>query len=84
MKCKLGRKLFTPTTSHATEPLQLEHSDKYGPLEPAIGGSGYMLLFINDATQQMDEYILKYKLEAMEKSKEWKALREKESGKQVK
>jgi transposase InsO family protein len=29
-------------------------------------------------------YILKYKSEALEKFKEWKALREKESGKQVK
>jgi len=34
--------------------------------------------------RRTDEYILKYKLEALEKFKEWKALREKESGKQVK
>jgi len=43
-----------------------------------------MLLFIDDAMRHMDEYILKYKSEALEKFKEWKALREKESGKQVK
>jgi hypothetical protein len=43
-----------------------------------------MLLFIDDATRHMDEYILKYKSEALEKFKEWNALREKESGKQVK
>jgi hypothetical protein len=43
-----------------------------------------MLLFIDDATRHKDEYILKYKSEALEKFKEWKALREKESGKQVK
>ena len=43
-----------------------------------------MLLFIDDATRHLDEYILKYKSEALEKFKEWKALREKESGKQVK
>jgi len=43
-----------------------------------------MLLFIDHATRHMDESILKYKLEALEKFKEWKALREKESGKQVK
>ena len=43
-----------------------------------------MLLFIDDATRHTDEYILKYKSEALEKFKEWKALREKESGKQVK
>jgi len=43
-----------------------------------------MLLFIDDATRHTDEYILKYKSEALEKFKEWKALTEKESGKQVK
>ena len=43
-----------------------------------------MLLFIDDATRHMDEYILKYKSEAHEKFKEWKALRERELGKQVK
>jgi len=32
----------------------------------------------------MDEYILKYMSEAIENFKEWKTLREKESGKQVK
>jgi hypothetical protein len=43
-----------------------------------------MLLFIDDATRHTDEYILKYKSKALEKFKEWKALRKKESGKQVK
>jgi transposase InsO family protein len=43
-----------------------------------------MLRFIDDTTRHTDEYILKYKSEALEKIKEWKALRKKESGKQVK
>ena len=38
IKCKLARKPFTPTTSCATEPLQLVHSDICGALETAIGG----------------------------------------------
>jgi hypothetical protein len=84
IKCNLAREPFRPTTSRATEPLQLVHSDICGPLETAIGGGRYMLLFINDPTRQTDEYILKYKSEALEKFNEWKALREKESGKQVK
>jgi transposase InsO family protein len=42
-----------------------------------------MLLFIDDPTRHTDEYILKFKSEAIEKFKEWKALREKQSGKQV-
>jgi hypothetical protein len=53
-------------------------------METAIGGGRYILLFIDDATRHPDQYILKYKSEALEKFKEWKALREKESGKQVK
>jgi hypothetical protein len=43
-----------------------------------------MLLFIDDTTRHRDEYILKYKSEALGKFNEWKTLREKESGKQVK
>jgi len=84
IKCKVARKPFTPMTSRATEPLQLVHSDICGPLETAMGGGRYMLLFIDDATRHTDEYILKYKSEALGKFKEWKALKEKESGKQVK
>jgi len=85
IKCRLARTPFTPdTTSRATEPLQLVHSDICGPLETAIRGGPYIPLFIDDATRHTDEYILKYNLEALEKFKEWMALREKESGKQVK
>jgi hypothetical protein len=43
-----------------------------------------MLLFIDDATRHTDDYIPKYKSEAFEKFKEWMALRDNESGKQVK
>ena len=43
-----------------------------------------MLLFIDNATRHTDVYILNYTSEALEKVKEWKALREKEPGKQVK
>jgi len=83
IKWKLARMPFTPTTSRATEPLQLVHWDICGPLDTAIGGCQYILLFIDDATRHTDEYILKYQSKAIEKFDEWKALREKESGKQV-
>jgi hypothetical protein len=70
VKCKLTRIPFTPnTTSHATQPLQLGHWNICGPLEIAIGADRYMLLFIDDATRHTDEYILKYKSEALEKFK---------------
>jgi histone deacetylase 1/2 len=76
IRCKLARKPITSTTSRATEPIQLVHSDIYSPLETAIGGGRYMLLFINGTTRHMNEYTLKYKSEALKKFKEWKALRE--------
>jgi hypothetical protein len=43
-----------------------------------------MLLFIDNATRHMDEYILKYQSKALEELKECKALRGTKSGKQVK
>jgi hypothetical protein len=42
-----------------------------------------MLLFNDDETRYTDEYILKYEPQAQEKFKEWKDLREKESGKHL-
>jgi len=83
--CKVARKPFTPNTnSSTTEPLQLVHTDLSDPLETAIGGCQYMLLFIDDVRRHTDEYSLKYKWDAMGTFKQWKALREKESGHQVK
>jgi hypothetical protein len=38
LKCKLARIAITPTTSRATDPLQLVHVDICGPLATAIGG----------------------------------------------
>jgi hypothetical protein len=85
IKCKLTRKPFTPnTTSRDSEPLQLAHSDICGLMQTAIGGGRYMLLLLDDPTRHPDVYILKYKSEDLEKFKEWKPLREKELGKQVK
>jgi hypothetical protein len=77
IKCKLVGKHFTPTTSRANEPLQLVHSDICSPQETAVRGSQYMLIFIDNATRHKDEYILKYKSEALEIIKEWKGPREK-------
>jgi len=83
-KWKLARQWSAPTNSRATETLQLVHFDICGPFATAMGGDRYMLLVIDDATRHTDEYIFMYKLEALGKLKAWKALGEKESGKQVK
>jgi hypothetical protein len=47
------------------------HLAIFGLRETAIGGGRYRLLFIDDPTRHIDEYILKYKSEALEKFKEW-------------
>jgi hypothetical protein len=43
-----------------------------------------MLLFLDHTTRHTDEYILKHRLEALEKFKQWMTLRQKQLGKQVK
>jgi len=60
------------------------HSAICDPLETAIGGARYMLLFIVIATRHTDEYILKCKSEAVNIFIEWKPVTWKESDKQVK
>jgi hypothetical protein len=69
IQCKLTRTPFTPTTSRATEPLKLVHSNICGSLETANAGGRYMLLFIDATTRHMDEYIFKYSSEALGKFK---------------
>ena len=84
VRCNLNRKPFSPTTSRTSTPLKLVHSDVCGPLERAIGGGRYMLLFVDDATRKTDGYILNNKSEALSRFKEWRALVEKETGRQIK
>jgi hypothetical protein len=73
IKCNSASKLFIATSSCATEALELVHSDIFGTFETAIGGGRYMLPFMDDSTRHTAEYILKNKLEAFEKFKEWQA-----------
>jgi len=84
IKCKLVTQPCTWSTFCETDPLQIVHQDRCCPMPTAMGGGRYMLCCIDDATRYTDEYILQYKLEAMEKFNQWKDHREKESGKQVK
>jgi hypothetical protein len=50
IKCILAHKPFAPTTSRATEPVQLIPCNIYGPMDTAIRGGRNMLLFIDNAT----------------------------------
>jgi len=55
IKFTLAGKPFRPTTSGATEPMLLVHSDICGPLETAIRGGRYMVLFIGDTMRHTDD-----------------------------
>jgi len=81
---KSARKPITPLTSCATRPLQLVHSDIYGPWETAIRGGRTILILIDTATRHLDEHRFKSQSQALEKSIEWKSLGERESAKQGK
>jgi hypothetical protein len=80
---KCVQKPSKPTSSRAYEHLELVHSDLCGPLPESIGGGKYMLLVIDDTTRDTSIYILRKKSEALSHFKEWKALKEKESGHQL-
>lgn len=58
--------------------------DICSPLEAAIRGGWYMLPLINNTTRHTDEYISKYRLDALVKLTESKALRQNELSTQLK
>ncbi|XXG58369.1 hypothetical protein AAC387_Pa04g0693 [Persea americana] len=74
------------TAVHRTKgTLDYIHSDLWGPSRvPSLGGGLYMLTFIDDYSRKVWVYILKHKREAFVQFKQWKAMVEKQTGKQFK
>ncbi|QRW21846.1 Retrovirus-related Pol polyprotein from transposon TNT 1-94 [Rhizoctonia solani] len=81
-----GHKLpFSPQTARSDVPLDLVHTDICGPMDiEAIGGYRYFILFCNDCTGYFCAYLLKKKLGALERYKEFKAWAERSSGRRIK
>lgn len=72
-------------TFRAHSPLELVHTDLCGPMQTqSIGGSFYFLTFIDDFSRMTWVYFIKNKSETFEKFKQFKAISEKQSGKQIK
>ena len=68
-----------------TTPLELIHSDLCGPMQtPSLGKSHYFITFIDDFSIKIWVYFLKYKSEAFEIFKKFKALVEKQGGHYIK
>jgi len=65
----------------AKAPLGIVHSDLCGQMQtPSIGGSDYLLTFIDDYIRNTWVYLLKKKSEVFEHFRQYKALVEKKSG----
>ena len=67
------------------EPLELVHSDVYGPTSvSSLAGSRYYVTFIDDATRKVWIYFLKNKSEGFATFKKWKLAVELETNHKVK
>ena len=65
-------------------PLELVHSDVFGPVkQPSIGGMRYMVTFIDDFSRYVWVFFMKEKSETFEKFKEFKEIVEGEVGKKI-
>jgi len=61
------------------------HSDLCGPMQtPSIGGSHYVLTFIDNYTRKTWVFLLKHKSEVFEHFRQYKALVENQSGHYIK
>ena len=76
---------FPKHSWRAKAPLELVHSDIYGPMQtPTLGGYSYFILFVDDCTRMMWIYFLKQKFEAFSTFLQFKAQVETYSGKKNK
>ena len=81
----MTKRPFTTKGLRAEEPLGLIHSDVCGPFATqARGGYEYYVTFIDDYSRYEYVYLIRRKLEAFEKFKEFHAETEKQLGKNLK
>lgn len=61
---KVQQVLFYESKFRARQPLQLIHSDVFGPVkQPSIGGAQYMVTFLDDYSRYTWVYFMKEKSE---------------------
>jgi hypothetical protein len=66
-----------PVKMRVSTPLELIHSDMCSPVDTAIGGGWYTLLFLDDCTRWTMCYRLFHKWKVLAKFNEWVVLAEK-------
>ena len=85
--CQYGKAHQLPyeeSKFRAKEPLELVHSDVFGPVKQvSISGLCYMLTFIDDFSRYVWTYFLKHKDEVLQKFKEFREDIEQKVGKKV-
>lgn len=74
------------TAAHTTKGIvDYVHSDIWGPARvPSLEWARYFITFIDDWSRKVWIYLLKHKNQAFKSFKQWKALVENQSGKQLK
>ncbi|MCO5610627.1 hypothetical protein L7F22_064866 [Adiantum nelumboides] len=86
--CQFGkqqRRRFNKSTYRARQPLELIHSDVWGPSQTtSMGGPHYFLTFVDDMSRKVWVYFLKNKSEVFSYFKQSKAMVEKECGRFIK
>ncbi|MCO5571734.1 hypothetical protein L7F22_025482 [Adiantum nelumboides] len=86
--CQFGkqqRRRFNKSTYQARQPLELIHSDVWGPSQTtSMGGAHYFLTFVDDMSRKVWVYFLKNKSEVFSYFKQFKAMVEKECGRFIK
>ena len=81
---KAHRLPYEESKFKAKEPLELIHSDVFGPVkQPSIGENRYMVTFIDDFSRYVWVYFMKNKSDTLAKFKEFKKSAEAEIGKDV-
>lgn len=81
---KNAKKSFPRSITRSKEILELIHSDVCGPMSSSsLNGYLYYVIFIDDYSQKTWIYFLKRKGETFGKFQEFKALVEKQAGKNI-
>jgi transposase InsO family protein len=85
--CKAGKMHANPflsSSSRASKPLQLVHSDVHGPVKvPTVQGYHFWITFIDDHSHFKAIYLLKQKSEAFAAFKQFKAWAENATGQRL-
>ena len=86
--CILGKSHRTPipkaSTSRASQMLELVHSDVLGPIEvPSVGGSRYIISFIDDYSNWITTYTMSRKSECLKYFKKYKTYAERHTSQKM-